>query len=99
MTDAPKPVRIGVGDPVSQLLQLIAGDLGVRRTFIGRGRDDIRALLVELQNVTVKAEEAWKALKELFDMPELQELPEPIQVKLMAGILQARANIELRSKV
>lgn len=94
-----KTIRIGAGDPVSQLLQVLASETGVRRIYTGQGRADLRALLVDFHNATTKAEEAWKALKELFEMPELAQLPEAVQAKLMAGILQARANCELRVKV
>lgn len=99
MSEQPKQIRIGPGDPVSQLVQVIAGEAGIRRIYVGKGREDLRSVLIDLHNATVKAEEAWKAIKELFDMPELAQLPEAIQAKLMAGILQARANCDLRAKV
>jgi hypothetical protein len=91
-------VQIGGGDSVSRLLQVHAKEIGVKKVWSGDGRKDSRDVIVDLYNMTKLKDALWKGLQELYAMPEMKELPEIIQVKLMAVILNARACAELETK-
>lgn len=91
-------VQIGAGDSVSRLLQVHAKELGVKRVWNGDGRVDSRNLVLELHNTRVLKDNLWAGLQELYAMPELKDLPENVQAKLMSIILKARACAELETK-
>lgn len=92
-------ILIGAGDCVSKLLQVLARELGLKRVWSGEGRKDARDILVELHNTMTMKHQLWIGLAELYAMPELKELPENVQAKLMSIILASRANAELATKV
>lgn len=91
-------ILIGAGDSVSRLLQTHAREAGLKRVWIGNGRIDSRNLVFELRNVTNQRDNLWRGLQELYSMSELKELPENVQAKLMAVILNSRACTELEVK-
>lgn len=91
-------VQIGPGDSLSRLLQVHAREFGVKRVWSGDGRTDARVLLMDFANISNVKECLWKGLQELYSMPELKELPESVQAKLMSVILFARACSELDAK-
>lgn len=92
-------IVLGNGDSVSRLLQVIAKDVGlVGMRWGGTGGADVRLVMVELYNTRLVRDSLWSGLHELCQMPELKELPESVQAKIMAIILTARANAELRIK-
>lgn len=83
-------------DAVSNLVQLHAKRNHVQLHFTGRGADDIAALCVDNFNKRVLGECLWNGIKELMAMPEIKELPEPIQAKIYSIILQAQSIFELK---
>lgn len=83
-------------DALSNLIQLHAKRNGVNLHWTGRGGDDVAALCVDNFNKRVLGECLWNGIKELMAMPEVKELPEPIQAKIYSIILQAQAIFELR---
>lgn len=91
-------VQIGPGDAVSRLLQAQAKDLDIKRVWTGRAIEDVRRVLVDLYNAQLLKTAAWNAIQELYAMPELKDLPEPVQVKLMSVILATKAVAELQTK-
>lgn len=91
-------ILISEGDSVSKLLQVLAKEMGVKRIWTGDGRQDARAVMADFHNVTQLKDELWKGIRELYEMPELRELPERVQAKLMSIILARRANAELKAK-
>lgn len=91
-------VQIGPGDSLSLLLQVHAKEIGVKRVWNGDGRIDSRNLVLELHNTRVLKDNLWTGLQELYAMPELKDLPENVQAKLMSIILKARACAELETK-
>ena len=91
-------VQIGPGDAVSRLLQLYAKELGLKRVWAGNAQADCRSVIVDLYNTQTLKAALWTGLQELYAMPELKELPEAVQVKMMAVILSAKAVAELETK-
>lgn len=91
-------VIIGSGDSVSRLLQLFAKEVGLKRVWDGHAQVDCRSVIVDLYNAQKLKTVLWTGLQELFAMPELKELPENVQVKMMAVVLSARAVAELDTK-
>lgn len=83
-------------DAVSNLVQLHAKRNGVNIHWTGKGGEDIAALCVYSFNQRVLGECMWNGIKELMAMPEIKELPEPIQAKIYSIILQAQSVFELR---
>lgn len=91
-------VQIGPGDAVSKLLQVYAKELGLKRIWAGNAQTDCRSVIVDLHNALLLKTALWTGLQELYAMPELKDLPEPVQVKMMAVILSAKAVAELATK-
>jgi len=89
-------VIVGGGDAVSRLVQLHAMRNGIRLKWSGKGAEDISALCVENFNKTALSQCLWNGIKELMGMPEIKELPEPIQAKIYSIVLQAQALFELQ---
>lgn len=85
------------GDALSKLIQLQAGRHDIRLSWVGRGVDD----LIQLCNAhAVKARLAkhlWTGLRELMQMPELRELPEPIQAQIMSIVLKSQTLTDLET--
>lgn len=84
-----------VPDPLSSLVQLQARRLGVDLKWIGKGIDDLQLLVQDDSNKTTLSKQLWNGIKELWEMPELKELPEPIYTKICSIILAARARTDL----
>ncbi len=91
-------IQIGPGDSVSRLLQTHAKEIGMKRVWDGNGRIDTRNVIIELHNMRALKDEIWKGVQELYAMPELKDLPESVQAKMMSIILNARSCAELSIK-
>ncbi len=91
-------LKIGGGDSTSRLLQTHANSIGLKRVWCGDGRVDSLNLVVELYNAQLMRDYLWKGLQELYSMPELRELPEAVQAKMMSIILHQRSCAELEAK-
>lgn len=83
-------------DMVSRLVQLHAGRAGINLKWGGNGPADITMLCTDYQNKNLLSQCLWNGLRELMAMPELKELPEPIQAKIFSIVLQAQAVFELK---
>lgn len=84
-----------VPDPLSSLVQLHARRLGVDLKWSGKGNEDISLLVTDNSNKTLLSKQLWNGIKELWEMPELKELPEPVYAKICAIILAARARTDI----
>jgi hypothetical protein len=85
------------GDAVSRLIQLDARTLkltGLKWT--GKAYEDIRMVLSELDNARTFRDAILRGVNELLQMPEARSLPEAMQAKLFATVLNARAELDLR---
>jgi hypothetical protein len=92
-------VTVGNGDSVSKLIQLAAKEVGIKDLrYTGKGQDDTKMICVELFNSRLLKDSLWTGMTELCQMPEMKELPERIQAKMMAIILTARGKFELGVK-
>lgn len=89
-------LKIGAGDSLSKLVQLRAALVGIRLTWTGKAIDDIDMLCLEYFHRRNLNDCLWNGMKELMAMPEMKELPEPIQAKLYSIVLQAQAQFELK---
>jgi hypothetical protein len=81
---------------VSRLVQLHAGQAGVRLKWSGDGPTDISMMATDYQNKALLSQCLWNGLRELTTMPELKELPEAMQAKIYSIVLQAQAVFELK---
>lgn len=84
-----------VPDPLSSLVQLHSRRLGLDLKFTGKGNEDLSLLVTDDSNKTLLSKQLWNGIKELWEMPELKELPEPVYAKICAIILAARARTDL----
>jgi hypothetical protein len=91
-------IQIGPGDSVSRLLQLYAKEIGLKRVWAGNAQADCRGVVVDLYNAKLLKDALWSGLQELYAMPQLKDLPEPVQVKMMAVVLSAKAIAELDTR-
>jgi hypothetical protein len=94
MTDLKMPGML-VPDPLSSLIQLHARRLGVDLKWAGKGIEDLILLCQDDSNKTILSKQLWTGIKELWEMPELKELPEPVYTKICSIILAARARTDL----
>lgn len=83
------------GDAISRLVKLLAGRVDINLRWSGTGREDIALLCAHASNATLTAKHLWDSTLELSRMDEFKSLPEPLQAKMAAIILQAHGNIEL----
>jgi hypothetical protein len=83
------------GDAISRLVQLLADRAGVTLRWTGTGREDVALLCTCASNAQLTARHLWDGLMELNRMKEFKTLPEAMQAKIAAIVLQAHGNIEL----
>lgn len=86
------------GDALSRLIQLQAGRYDIRLAWVGRGTDDLVALLNAHAIKARMAKHLWTALRDLLQMPEMAQLPDPMQAVITSTILQAQALNDLETE-
>lgn len=89
---------MGEGDAMSRLIQLQAGRYDIRLAWVGRGVEDLVALLNAHAVQARLAKNLWTGMRELMQMPELRELPEPIQAQIASIVLKSQALTDLESE-
>jgi hypothetical protein len=82
-------------DALSRLIQLHAGRHDIRLTWAGKGVDDLIALVSAHAVKARMAKHLWTGMRELMLMPELKELPEPLQAHIASIVLKAQVMIDL----
>ena len=83
-------------DAVSRLIQLHARRAGIHLVWSGKTNEDMERVMVDLSNKILLSQSLWAGMKELWEMPEMSLLPEPIYAKICSIILKAQANFELK---
>lgn len=83
------------GDSLSKLLQVRAALLGIHLKWTGQAIPDIDLLCTEYFHRKTLNECLWNGLKQLMEMPELKELPEPVYAQILSIVLRSQANFEL----
>lgn len=86
---------MGEGDALSRLIQLQAGRYDIRLAWVGRGVEDLVALLNAHAIQARLAKHLWAGMRELMQMPELREMPEPIQAQISSIILKSHTLVDL----
>lgn len=84
------------GDSLSKLLQVRAQLKGVYLKWTGDGLKDIDQLCLEYFHRKALNECLWNGMKQLMDMPELKELPEPVYAQILSIVLRSQANFEIK---
>jgi hypothetical protein len=82
-------------DALSRLIQLHAGRNDIRLTWMGQGTADLIALVNAHAAKARIAKHLWNGMRELMLMPELKELPEPVQTQIMSIVLKSQALVDL----
>jgi hypothetical protein len=95
MADLPSPAT---GDALSKLIQLQASRHDIRLAWTGHGVQDLTALMYAHSTKARMAKHLWTSTRELLNMPEMNELPEPIQAQIACIILKAQALLELENE-
>ena|ERR1700735_2151465 len=85
------------GDALSKLIQTQAARYDIRLAWVGRGVDDLTALLNAHAVKARLAKHLWGGTRELMLMPEMKELPEPIQAQIYSIVLKAQALTDLET--
>jgi hypothetical protein len=85
-------------DALSRLIQLQAGRHEIRLVWTGKGTTDLVALCNAHAVKARLSKHLWTALRDLMHIPELKELPEPLQAHIVSTILQAQALAELENE-
>ncbi|SRR6266404_8422546 len=86
------------GGALSRLIQLHAGRQDIRLTWVGNGTADLLALVNAHAIKARLAKHLWTGMRELMQMPELKELPEPLQAQIASIILKAQALVDLSTE-
>jgi hypothetical protein len=86
------------GDALSRLIQLQAGRYDIRLAWSGLGTDDLVALLKAHAVKARFAKHLWTSLRELMQMPELREMPEPLQAQVASIVLKAQVLTDLETE-
>lgn len=77
------------------MIQLHAGRYDIRLTWTGRGTDDLIAAMNAHAVKARLAKHLWTGMRELMQMPEMKELPEPLQAQIMSIVLKSQALVDL----
>jgi len=83
------------GDALSKLIQLQSGRHDIRLAWTGKGVDDLVAMCNAHAVQARMAKHLWSGMRDLMRMPEMAQLPEPIQAQIMSIVLQAQALVDL----
>lgn len=83
--------KVAPADPLSALIQLQARRHGVELRWTNKGIEDLILLTRDTSNKTILSKQLWDGIKEIWEMPAVKELPEPVYAKLCSIILKARA--------
>lgn len=87
-------------DELSKLVQLHVKRAGINTIqWTGEGNNDLMLLVTDLSNKTLLSQCLWNGYKELWAMPEIEELKtkaEPLYAKLASIILKSQAVFALR---
>jgi hypothetical protein len=86
------------GDALSKLIQLQAGRYDVRLTWSGNGVSDLAALLNAHAIKARLAKHLWTSTRSLMQMPEMAQLPEPVQAQIASIVLKAQALTDLETE-
>ena len=86
------------GDALSKLIQLQAARYEIRLAWSGNGTVDLVALLNAAAVQARMSKHLWAGMRELMQMPEMRELPEPLQAQIASIILKANALTELETE-
>ena len=86
------------GDALSRLIQLQAGRHDIRLAWVGNGTSDLVALVHAHALKARMAKHLWTGLRELMQMPEMSELPEPMQAKIASIVLYSQSLTELETE-
>lgn len=97
----PAPVKASapVGDPTSQLVQLMVREVGMKNfRAAGVGAQDIRRLACIAFNASTTAEELWKMTRIFLAAIDEHEgaIPASFKAIVSAGVLNARSNVDLQ---
>lgn len=85
------------GDALSRLIQLQAGRYDIRLPWVGKGVEDLVALVNAHAVQARMAKNLWGGVRELSQMPELRSLPEPLQAQIASIVLKAHALTDLEN--
>jgi hypothetical protein len=83
------------GDALSRLIQLQAGRYDIRLVWTGKGTEDLIAMCNAHSVQARMAKHLWTGMRELMLMPEMKDLPDPIQAQVASIILKAQALVDL----
>lgn len=83
------------GDAISRLVKLLAGRVDINLRWSGTGREDVALLCTHASNAALTAKHLWDGVLELSKMAEFKSLPEALQAKMAAIILQSHGNADL----
>jgi|SRR5271166_1271750 len=86
------------GDALSRLIQLQAGRHDIRLAWVGNGTADLVALINAHAVKARMAKHLWTGMRELMHMPEMVELPEPMQAKIASIVLYSQTLTELETE-
>jgi hypothetical protein len=84
-------------DALSRLIQLQAGRHDIRLTWVGKGIDDLIALVNAHAVKARMAKHLWTGMRELMQMPEIKTMPEPLQAQIASIIMKAQALIDMET--
>jgi hypothetical protein len=85
------------GDALSRLIQLHAGRHDIRLAWTGNGTSDLISLCNAHAAKARVAKHLWTGVRDLMQMPEMAQLPEPLQVQITSIILKSQALTDLEA--
>jgi hypothetical protein len=88
------------GDAVSQLVQLLVKEIGLKNfKATGKGDADIRSVVTRAFNSDLGRQELWNMTSDFLKLiDETPGLPESFLATVSAGVLRARACVDIGQK-
>jgi len=84
-------------DSLSSLIQLHAGQHGLRLAWTGHGISDLALLCNNYANSALAEKHFRTSMYELARMPEVATLPEAMQARIVSIVLQAQAFTDIEA--
>lgn len=84
-------------DALSRLIQLQAGRYDIHLNWAGTGVEDLIALVNAHAVKARMAKHLWTGVRELTQMPEMLQMPEPLRAQIASIILKAQTLVDLEN--
>lgn len=91
-------MQLVAGDALSQIIQVLARQVGVSVLLTGKGQEDLAAILIQFKEAKNRADEWAQAIRDIIEFADTTpDCPESVKAYVVAAVLRARVNFDARN--